>query len=387
MAKRRMRFPQTLLAIAALLISGRVSVAAEIEHLWLSHAQSTPETIVVSWKTTDPATSEVEFGATPALGKRAQSSEETRFHHVEIPLAPAGVYYRARSGNAASDVHFVPGYAVEELRVAIIGDAGYAKADWGAAILREKPHLLLTAGDNVASLHSGSPVPAETTSAFEKLIGRWPELFRTTPFMPALGNHDREIRPRGPKPPPEPVYDVEARAYRDFFTLPGEEWRWNFDLPAFGARFVALDLNHVQDIGTTWQTCHAFVEQGPQFGWYRDLMAASDQPFVITIYNERNATTRGLVQGAWGQTISRGSAAVTGFGYFGERAEVDGFPYYNTSVSGTGAKYPDPKSVFFASEDNFLLLTFRKDRSAMIIELRNLSGQVLDRKSFSPRTQ
>jgi hypothetical protein len=290
-----------------------------------------------------------------------------------------------RSGHAASDVHFTQGYAGDDLRVAIIADTGYANTAWSPAILREKPHILLTAGDNVEALHNGAPAEPGDTGAFSKLIDQAPELFQTTRFMPALGNHDREIRQRGPKPPPEPVYDVEARAFRDFFALPGDEWRWTFDLPDFGARLVALDLNHVQDIGTTWQTCHPIAKDGPQFGWYRDVLAKSDQPFVVTIFNEKSSVARGMENGEWGKLISQGSMAVTGFGYFAERAEVDGFPYYNTAVKGTGDKYPDPKSSFFASEDNFILLRFPRDRSKLTVEVKTLSGAVLDSRTILPR--
>jgi hypothetical protein len=381
---QRMTSSRALLVLAAAALPAGGD-GAEIERIWLSHAQSTPETMVVNWETAELAESVIEFGTTPQLGDHESMATKTRLHHVEIPLPGAGIYYRARSGKDASAVHFAPGYAEDELRVAIIADTGYAKANWGESVLRAKPHLLLSAGDNVGALHKGAPVDPRNTEAFSKLIDRWPELFRTTRFMPALGNHDREIRPRGPKPPPEPVYDVEAKAFRDFFALPGEEWRWHFDLPDFGARFVALDLNHLSDMGTTWQTCHPFAKDGPQFGWYRDLMAASEQPFVITIYNERNATVRGLEKGEWGKLIAQGSMAVTGFGYFAERAEVDGFPCYNISVSGTGAKYPDPQSAFFASEDNFLLVKFPRDRSKMTVELRNLDGTVLDTKAILPR--
>jgi hypothetical protein len=73
-----------------------------------------------------------------------------------------------------------------------------------------------------------------------------------------IGNHDKEIRPRGSKPPEEPVYDINATAFRRFFELPGDEWKWHFDIPDFDVRFVALDLNHISDFGTTWQACHSF---------------------------------------------------------------------------------------------------------------------------------
>ena len=253
-----------------------------------------------------------------------------------------------------------------------------------AAVLREQPHLLLTAGDNVPQLHrEGKPAAPDDVSAYRHLIDRAPELFRTTPFMPALGNHDRELRPRGPKPPPESVYDVEATAFRKFFALPGDRWKWAFDVPAFGVRFIALDLEHTSDFGTTWQTGHDFGTNSAQLAWFRETMATSRQPFVITINNERNATVRSLAKGAWWPVLRQGSAVVSGFGYFAERAMVEGVPCLNTSVSGRGARYPDPKSVFLASEDNYVLLTCAPNQPARL-ELKSLTGTVLDTIELPP---
>jgi hypothetical protein len=281
--------------------------------------------------------------------------------------------------------HTLNAYPTDELRVAVIADTGYGKGPWGEAVLREKPHLLISAGDHVPALHHGQPVEPTDTTAFSQLVDRYPALFSTTPWLPLLGNHDRELRPRGPKPPAEPVYDVEATAFRSFFALPDEGWRWHFDVPDFGVRFVALDFSHLSDQGTTWQTCHSPKRDGPQFGWYRDLLAASHQPFVITLDNERNATVRGLEGGDWGHLLAQGSLTITGFGYFAERAEVDGATYYNTSVSGTGTPYPDPKSAVLKSEDNFILLTFRREPLELRVDLKNLKGDVLDSKNFYPR--
>ncbi len=85
--------------------------------------------------------------------------------------------------------------------------------------------------------------------------------------------------------------------------------------------------------------------------------------------------------------ISQGTLAITGFGYFAERAEVDGFTYYNTSISGTGSPYRDPKSALLKSEDNYLLLTFRRDPPSLRVELKNLAGETLDAKDFGPRAK
>jgi hypothetical protein len=83
----------------------------------------------------------------------------------------------------------------------------------------------------------------DCTKPYSQLIAKYPALFRSTPFMPAPGNHDREIRPRGSNPPAEPVYDIDATAFRKFFELLDDEWNWHFDIPEFGVRFAALDLN------------------------------------------------------------------------------------------------------------------------------------------------
>jgi hypothetical protein len=55
-------------------------------------------------------------------------------------------------------------------------------------------------------------------------------------------------------------------------------------------------------------------------------------------------------------------------------------------VSGTGARYADAKSAVLKSEDNFLLLTFRRERATLRVELKNLKGEVLDQKEFAPRS-
>jgi hypothetical protein len=226
----------------------------------------------------------------------------------------------------------------------------------------------------------------ECPKPFGQLVEHYADLFRTTPVMPVLGNHDREIRPRGVKPPAEPVYDIDATAFRTFFELPDDEWKWYFDLPTFDLRLMALDFSHIQDLGTTWQTCHPLQRGSAQFDWYRDLMGRTRHPFVLTLYNEKHSSVRGREMGAWHQLVSQGTAAITGFGYFAERAEVDGFSYYNTSLSGKGDRYPDPKSRYLASEDNYLLITLVKGSPALTIEIKRLQdGRVLQRMDHGRR--
>lgn len=371
-----------LFATACLLIFGSTA-RAQVERVWLSHRSHDPSKLVVNWMTTKPGDSVVRFGRTASYGQQVRVANDTTDHHVEIPLKELGrvYHYTVSTGNQSSKDATFKAYPTDVLKVAVA-------ADWQgqpdlAAIIKDDVHLLLTAGDNISNSHqlcgAGNK---ECVKPYAKLINRYPQLFRSTPFMPVLGNHDKEMRPRGSKPPREPVYDVDATAFRRFFELPDEEWKWRFDVPGFGVRFVALDLNHISDFGTTWQACHSFQRDSKQFRWYRNLMSDQSRMFVVTLYNERNASMRAQERGAWHDMFRKGTIAITGYGYYAERAEVDGFTYYNTSLSGKGNQYPDPKSQFLKGEDSYILLTVTKQPPKLVVEIKGLDGSVLDRKEF-----
>lgn len=380
----RMSLTRLVIAVAASL-PGSLAMA-QVERVWLTYQSADPGKIVVNWTSAMPGDAVVHFGPTADYGQRVRVAEQTTLHHVEIPAPEPGgtCHYRVSTGDQTSSDTRFQACPAEELRVAVVAD-WQGKPDL-SAILKDDVHLLLTAGDNVASIHGRCGAGnKDCIKPYADLIDAYPELFRSVPLMPVLGNHDKEIRPRGKKPPAQPVYDIDATAFRRFFALPGDEWKWQFDIPRFGIRFVALDLNHLSDFGTTWQSCHPSGRESEQFAWYRKVVADADQPFVVTLYNEKNSTVRQLERGAWGDMIRQGTLAVTGFGYFAERAEVEGFQYYNTSLSGRGDRYPDPRSKFLKSADSYLLLTIRRTPPRMTAELKSLDGTVLDRQEYGPR--
>jgi hypothetical protein len=354
-----------------------------IERIWLGHRSHDPSKLVVNWMTKEPGDSIVRFGRTAKYGQEVRAANNTTLHHVEIPLEESGgiYHYSVHTDNQSSKDATFKAYPSDELRVAIA-------ADWQSlsdlsAIRKDDVHLLMTAGDNISNIHQiCGPGNKECVKAYARLIDRYPELFRSVPFMPVLGNHDKEMRPRGSKPPEKPVYDINATAFRRFFELPGDEWKWNFDVPRFDVSFAALDLNHISDFGTTWQSCHSFHKDSKQFSWYDKLMSNKARKFVVTLYNERNGSMRAQERGAWHNMFRKGTIAITGFGYYAERAEVDGFTYYNTSLSGKGNQYPDSKSAFLKSTDSYILLTLTKNPAKMIVEIKGLNGKVLDRKVY-----
>jgi len=374
-----------LALLLAAFLSHTVS-AADITRIWLTHKSNDPSKIVVNWLSAEPGDSVVHFGLSADYGETVRTEESTTLHHVEIPLKhhDTRYHYAVRSGDQRSSDASFKGYPTDALRVAVVAD-WQGKPDL-SAIVKDDVHLLLTAGDNIARLwdHCGEG-QKDCLKPYIALIDAYPDLFRSTPFMPVLGNHDREIRPRGKKPPEEPVYDVDATAFRRFFELPDQEWKWRFELPDFDLRFVALDLNHISDFGTTWQTCHGFHEDSEQFQWYKKL---SEKPpgFVVTLYNERNGSVRNQAKKQWHALFRRGACCITGYGYYAEHAEQDGVSYFNTSLSGTGAQYPDSHSTFLAGENSYILLTVQPKKK-MAIEIKSLQGEVLLRKLKSPFAQ
>lgn len=363
------------------LLMPRFAAADAITRIWLTHKTNEPSKIVVNWTSDEPGDSVVHIGLTPACKEQVRIDETTTLHHVEIPLEHRDTVYHywVSSGSHRSATATFKAYPSDVLRVAVVAD-WQGKPDL-SAIENDDVHLLLTAGDNIASIWQTCGVgQKDCVKPYAELIDTYPMLFRSTTVMLVLGNHDREIRPRGHKPPAEPVYDVDATAFRSFFELPGDEWKWHFNFPEFDLRFVALDFNHISDFGTTWRTCHAFDEESEQFCWYKTLM---EQPpgLVVTLYNERNANIRSQAHKQWHELFRRGTCCITGFGYFAERAEVDGFAYYNTSLNGRGDRYPDPNSTFFASEDSYILLTVKR-HGPMTVEIKSLKGEGLDRQEY-----
>ena len=354
-----------------------------IDQIWLGHRSHDPGKLVVNWVSKEPGESIVRFGRTEEYGQEVRIANDTTLHHVEIRLEETGgvYHYSVQTGKQFSKDATFKGYPTDVLRVAVV-------ANWQglpdlSAIKKDDVHLLLTAGDNVKNIHQlcGAGKKA-CVKPYLQLIELYPKLFRSVPFMPVLGNHDKQIRPRGNKPPSQPVYDIEATAFRRFFELPGDEWKWHFDIPGFDIRFAALDLHHISDLGSTWQSSHSFGKDSEQFLWYDKLMKNKGRKFVVTLYNERNGSMRAQARGAWHAMFRKGTIAITGFGHYAERAEVDGFPYYNTSLSGKGTHYPDPKSAFLRGIDSYVLLTLTKNPAKMVVEIKGLDGTVLDRKVY-----
>lgn len=81
--------------------------------------------------------------------------------------------------------------------------------------------------------------------------------------------------------------------------------------------------------------------------------------YKITLVNERNQPMRSQENNEWQNLFQQGTVVISEFGYYSERAEVDGFPYFNTSLKSVD-KYPDKFSKVLYDVNGYILLSLTK---------------------------
>jgi hypothetical protein len=356
---------------------------ATITRIWLTHKTSRPTDLVVNWESTTLGDSTVMLQPPSGAASTHHLDESVTLHHVSIPLSGPGPYhYAVATGAAHSSVAVFNGYPIDVLRVAVVGN-WQAKPNL-SSIVAENVNLLMTAGDNVPGLHDlcGNDVK-DCTKPYSALIDAYPDMFRSIPFMPVLGNHDKEIRDPSTATTATPAYDVNATAFVKFFELPDEEWHWSFALPEFGVQFIALDIAHVEDIGTPRQACHPYAAGTPQFNWYQSVVQGALPHFVVTLYNEKNETVRNTSSGAWSNLLGHTTIAATAYSYMAERAQAGTVTYYDTSLDASLGKLLDSMSQVSFSIPNYLLIVFDRAAGTMSVDLKNLTNRAsLDHKVF-----
>ena len=176
-----------------------LNVSAKVERLWMTHQSPDNAKIVLSWETTHPGDSIVEFGTSPQLGETVKIDGRRTLHHVEIPIPQKDVvyHYRVKSGDQVSPIHSCKRYPSKVLRIAVFANVrADAKVNFDA-IRKDDPHLLLSAGDTAMQYQFATQADKEATKSHSTAIDTQADLFRSTPLMVSLGNLDRKIRPNG----------------------------------------------------------------------------------------------------------------------------------------------------------------------------------------------
>ncbi|MBL9182790.1 MAG: hypothetical protein JNN17_11670 [Verrucomicrobiaceae bacterium] len=377
----------TLLSLSLAVLT--TAASAKVERVWMTHQSPDNSRIVISWETTTLGDSVVEFGTSPQLGESVKVDGSRTLHQVEIPIPQKDVvyHYRVKSGDQVSEINTFKGYPSKLLRIAVVANIrADAKLSF-AAIKKDDPHLLISAGDTAMQYQFATQADKEATKSHSTAIDTQADLFKSTPLMVSLGNLDRKIRPNGLSME-EPGYDVEATGYRKFFALPGKEWIWAWDVPDFDLRLISVDMSHTGDFGKPNQACHAFDKDSEQFKWFEETMNATKTGFVVTLFGETGGTVRRHAEGGWKRVIGQGTLAISGECYHAERTEVDGVTYYNSSVRGNGTFGHDPQAAFSDKAASYQLLTLDRGAGTLRSELKALDdGRVLDSKTFTKRAK
>lgn len=366
------------------------NTAGQIRAVWMTHQTHQPGKIVISWLSGNPGDSFVDYGTSPSCKNRAGTKENVLLHHVEISIPEKDVvyYYSVQTGNHKSPVKSFKGYPSDTLRIAITAD--FLHQHNISPVLNDDIHLFVTAGDHLRwGLHSfckppdGLNVLPVCNEAWANFVHYASDILSVTPFMPSLGNHDRQIRPRTDTCTAKNimVYDTTAAAYRHFFALPGREWLWYFDIPEFGVRFITVDDAHYVNQGEILQASHSLAGGAEQTVWFDSVLSRSkDIPFIIVLHNTVNSILRNADHGRWEDRLRQCTLTVSGYGYYAEREVYNGKTYYNVSSTGNGPYYGEIQKGYRSQEDNYLLLTFIRNRKAIKAELKSLErpGVVLD---------
>ena len=364
------------------------ALGSSLNQIWLTYAREDPGYLTINWASPKIGDAEIWLWSGEKWKFHKIIDENKKLHHIEVPIPFNDVqyHYKIRTSKDTSAWYTFRGIPKKApLKLVFIADWGYAGDADLSVILGEKPSIIFTCGDNVPDIYRyGEQGDIHCVNSFLKLVNEHPILFRSIPFMPILGNHDKQIYPRGSQPPRDlMVYDTNATAYCEFFELPGTEWKWAFHIPYYHIRILALDLNHIRDYGTTWQTCHAYNERSEQYNWYkREIDKKTDDYFTITIHNTRNVTIRQYNKELWEKLFRKGSIVITGFGYFAEKAIFNSVTYYNTALK-AGDVYPDPDARFTKGIANYILLTANKD--SILMQIKSLRGVVLDEATYYHR--
>ncbi|NPA36370.1 MAG: hypothetical protein GXO47_05925 [Chlorobi bacterium] len=353
-----------------------------IEKIWLSYNDDTSSEIIINWESPEPGNSEVYLYKGEDEVYSSVDKKASTLHHVAVPVKESAEYrYKVRTGEYESAFNTFRSLPEKgELKVVVIADWGYNDTADFSNIYKENPDLVVTCGDNVPDLyHFGKQGDKHCINSYLRLVGLYPGLFKHIPFMPVMGNHDHQLYPRGPEPPADyMVYDTLGTAFMEFFELPGDEWKWEFKIPDFNLRLIGLDLHHIHDYGTNWQTCHAYHKNSPQYKWYTKKMSEDFNGYTVTLMNANAPDMRNVDDAIWDEYLKRNSAVITGSGYYAEKAIIDSVPFLNTSLV-AGDVWPDaidPRADYSESISTYILLTVND--SSVVAAFKTLDGKLYD---------
>ncbi len=253
------------------------------------------------------------------------------------------------------------------IRFAVIGDfglAGEAEADVAALVSGWQPDFILTTGDNNYPEGEAETIDENIGRYYQEFIfpysGKYGAGAEVNRFFPTLGNHDWNTD--------------QARAYFDYFELPGNERYYDFTWGP--VQFFALNSDSREPDGVG--------RSSTQAQWLQAQLAASTAPWKIVYMHHPpfSSTSEEPVDWIrwpfqeWGADI-----VIAGHDHFYERLEVEGFPYLINGLGGGaiynfGDLYPGSQVRYNADYGALLVAA---DERQVAFTFRARTGEVIDR--------
>lgn len=219
---------------------------------------------------------------------------------------------------------------VPEVRFAAFGDYGFHTASGLVANLVKNlnPDFVITLGDNVYNI---APIDDQIGRYYSDYIGNYKGAYgtgsATNRFFPALGNHEYS----------DPAGGVNASAYLDYFTLPGNERYYDYEVGP--VHFFVVNSDAHEPDGRT--------STSVQGKWLQAGLETSTSPYNIVYFHHpafssgHHGSTRAMQWPfeQWGAT-----AVLNGHDHLYERILRDGngdgtiMPYFVSGLGGA-SKY------------------------------------------------
>jgi tartrate-resistant acid phosphatase type 5 len=239
----------------------------------------------------------------PVIGSPAASANAPAF--ASLPAASS----RRRSADAGPVTRF-----------AIIGDFGVSadtERHVAELVRAEQPDFIITLGDNNYPVGAAETIDANIGRFYSDFIhpyaGRYGKGASENRFFPSLGNHD--------------WYTANAKAYLDYFTLPGNE-RY-YDFVRGDVHFFAIDSDEREPDG--------IESESVQARWLERQLKASKSAWQVVYMHHPpyssgrhgSSTVLRWPYGAWGADL-----VLAGHDHHYEHLQVGGVTYLVNGLGG-----------------------------------------------------
>jgi tartrate-resistant acid phosphatase type 5 len=305
----------------------------------------------------------------PMLSSTPRPSPTRTPTHTAIPIEPPSSPTAAETPSAPEPSPTWAPAAGGTVRIAVIGDYGLTspgEEDVSNLVKSWEPDLILTVGDNNYPIGSPETIDLNVGQYYNEYLAPYTGEFGPgadrNRFFPTLGNHD--------------WMDPGARAYLDYFTLPGNERYYEF---AWGpVHLFALDSMPDEPDG--------IEPTSKQAAWLREGLAAATEPWKLVVLHHPpfssgpHGSTPAL---QWPFREWGASAVLAGHDHIYERILRDGMVYFVDGLGGS-VRYAVGRPVDGSQvryNENFGAIRIDADERQITFQFITRTGQVID--SFS----